>query len=343
MRERGVQHAELKVLEEAARSWSLALDLCGRGEFGQAMSALDRIPKPALERFKLAAEMRKDLKARQREFEGLLSTLHHALEKVHWREVIQVADQVLAIAPEHAEARKVRARAWRAVEPPTLSLAGMPRPARHVPEAEAADGLPRRMILWVDGVGGYLLCLSKRVSFGQATPDAYVDVPILADISRLHGYLTRDAEGYLLEAVRPVTVNHKPVEKALLREGDRLTLGGSCQIVFRQPLAVSGTARLDIVSGHRLPLSVDGVILMADACILGPAGAGHLILPELNRPIVLFRRKDGLGVRAGGDLTVDGAAARDKAVLRPNSTVTGDDFRFTLEPVGPQFGVVAAR
>ena len=125
-----------------------------------------------------------------------------------------------------------------------------------------------------------------------------MDVPLVADVSRLHATLTRDGEGYVLKAVRPLQVNGQPVTRALLRPGDRVTLGTSCQFLFRQPVPVSTTARLDLVSGHRLPLAVDGVLLMADTLVLGPGPQAHVMVPDLKDPVVLFRHKDGLGVRA---------------------------------------------
>src|SRR5262249_4474862 len=194
------------------------------------------------------------------------------------QEAMQLADRALAIAPNHVEARKVRARAWRAVEPPTV-VAALAAPA--APPPEPAIESPKRLLLWIDGVGGYLVCLGNRITLGQASPDNYVDVPLFADVSRLHATLTRDTEGYLLEAVRPLQVNGKPVEKALLQEGDRITLAGRCQMQFRQPVAVSATGRLDLVSGHRLRLSVDGVVLMADTLVLGPEGPAHIAMPDL--------------------------------------------------------------
>src|ERR1700730_3640884 len=39
-------------------------------------------------------------------------------------------------------------------------------------------------LLWIDGVGGFLVCLSHRVTLGQANPESIVDIPLLADISR---------------------------------------------------------------------------------------------------------------------------------------------------------------
>src|SRR5436853_7395473 len=89
-----------------------------------------------------------------------------------------------------------------------------------------------QFLLWVDGVGGYLVCLSHRITLGQANPAAPVDVALLADVSRHHATIQRDTEGYALEAVRKVKLNNQPAERGLLRSGDRITLGNSCQLQF---------------------------------------------------------------------------------------------------------------
>src|SRR5258708_3194940 len=75
--------------------------------------------------------------------------------------------------------------------------------------------------LWIDGVGGYLVCLSHRVTLGQASVKSPVDIALIADVSRHHATIQRDTEGYFLEAVRKVQVNGLRVEKALLRTSDR--------------------------------------------------------------------------------------------------------------------------
>ena len=63
---------------------------------------------------------------------------------------------------------------------------------------------------------------------------------------------------------------------------------------------MSNSARLDLVSGHRVLPGVDGVLLMADNLVLGPGDQGHVPMPDLPKPVVLFRTKDGLGVRHAG-------------------------------------------
>jgi hypothetical protein len=351
LRQRGVRAPELQVLEEAVRGWLRSQDLAGRGEFAQALDAVDRVrrllpppPPPDVGRIAnpsygvsggvpVLEEFRADLVRRQLTFAGLLVRLHEAADNARWGEVIEVAEQVLAAAPQHAEARKARARAWKAVEPVTVSMVP-PATGAVREDALACEGLPPRFLLWIDGVGGYLVCLGTRLTFGQATPDAHVDVPLVADVSRLHATLGRDAEGYVLEAVRPIQVNGQEVTRALLRPGDRVTLGTSCQFQFRLPVPVSGTARLDLVSGHRLPAAVDAVLLMADTLVLGSETQVHIAVPDLTSPVVLFRHKDGLGVRHHGGLVINGQKSPGRGVLPQHATVAGDEIAFAIEPVG---------
>jgi hypothetical protein len=318
-----VRQADSQLLEELAKGWLLARDLAGRGEFAMALETVDRIrllaarAPVALERF------RTDLSDRRPAFVALLVQLHEAMDTKRWRLVVSLSDQVLALAPQHGEARKARGQAWRAIEPAPLPSPGPPEETPRSP----------RFLLWIDGAGGYLVCLGARITIGQAAPDVAVDVPVLADIARTHVALTRDTEGYFLEAVRSVLVNGERSDKALLHPGDRITLGACCQLQFRQPVPVSATARLDVVSGHRLPLAVDGVLLMADTLVLGPSTQAHVTIPDIRQPVILFRQKEGLGVRFVGNLVVDGQPCRERATLGPNSRVQGDDFAFAVEPI----------
>lgn len=195
-------------------------------------------------------------------------------------------------------------------------------------------GPPGRFWLWIDGVGGYLVCLSARVTLGQATAENAVDVPLLADVGRTHATLTRDTEGYILAALRPARVNGRPVDQALLRSGDRVTLGKSCQFQFLEPAPVSASAAIELTSSHRLPLAVNAVLLMADTLLLGPGTQVHVRMPDVKQPVVIFRTRYGLGVRCAGGLSVDGKQSGDRSELGIASKVVGSDFSFALEPIG---------
>lgn len=339
LRQQKVALDQLEPLEQLARAWLISREQAQRGEFSQALLCIERVnyqDVPALKQ--LHAQWRQHLQ----KFPAMCDQLHQAVQQQQWRQAVKLADELLALAPEHAEVRTARAKAWKVLEPPTVLHA----PNKPVEQAKPVlaeapkeeEGTPRRLLCWIDGVGGYLLCLSPRVSLGRATGDATVDIPLFADVSRLHAYLSRDSEGgYVLEAVRPVQLNGKNVEKAVLKDGDELSLGSACKLRFRQPLAVSGTARLELVSRHRLPLSVDGVLLMADACLMGDNTGTHVTVPGLTRPLALVRAGEGLAVQCAGPFEIDGKPCKGRAPLTMKSTVTADEMRLKLEPVGARF------
>ena len=56
--------------------------------------------------------------------------------------------------------------------------------------------------------------------------------------------------------------------------------------------------------------------------------------------MVLFRHKDGVGLRHEGNLFVNGQKSAPRGVLGPNATVVGDEISFTIEPVGMHLGTV---
>jgi hypothetical protein len=190
-----------------------------------------------------------------------------------------------------------------------------------------------RYLLWIDGVGGFLLCAWPRVTIGHASARPLPDVPVLADMSRLHATLTRDAEGYALDAYRKVQVNGTDMERATLRTGDRITLGSSCQMLFTQPMPVSASARLEVVSGHRLTYPVSTILLMAETLVLSGGARGHVTVRELEQPIILLQNKDELTVRHDGPIAVNGQTFTDRAPLEPGRTVTVGEVSMTLEAV----------
>lgn len=209
-----------------------------------------------------------------------------------------------------------------------------PAPARPLARSEAA-GPKGRFLLWVDAVGGYLVCLDDRIVLGRAGPDSPADVPLMGDLSRNHAILIRSGESYMLQAHHPSFVNGKPVaDQAVLRDGDVIRLGSTVELEFRQPSPVSATARLVIVSRHRLHLAVDGVLLMAETCIVGGKGPAHIPTPAINDPVVLYRQGNALWCRAPGSFDVDGRTCAARAPLTMQSSVLGDGFSFSLEPLG---------
>jgi hypothetical protein len=231
--------------------------------------------------------------------------------------------------------------------PSGAALAGHPSPRPSMPARRPASSRPLarvetagpngRFLLWVDAVGGYLVCLDDRIVLGRAGSDSHADIPLMGDLSRNHATLLRHGDGYLLQAHHASFINGKPVVKeSVLRDGDVIRLGATVELEFRQPSPVSATARLAIVSRHRLPLAVDGVLLMADTCIVGEAPQAHISAPMLKKPVVLYRQAGSLWCRADGAFDVDGRTCASRAALTLQSSVLGEGFSFSLEPVGSQ-------
>jgi hypothetical protein len=191
-----------------------------------------------------------------------------------------------------------------------------------------------KFLLWVDAVGGYLVCLGDDVTLGQPTGSKAVDIPILGDLSSRHARIWRDGEGYLIEAIRDVHVDGRPVRRvSLLGQQSRIRLGDSVELLFRRPHALSATARLDFVSRHRANSSVDAVLLMADSCVLGPKTSSHVVCRAWPREVVLYRHDDELYCRSRGAMEVDGLRCKGRSRVTRNSRVVGERFSFSLEAV----------
>jgi hypothetical protein len=191
-------------------------------------------------------------------------------------------------------------------------------------------------MLWVDAVGSYLVCSRDEVALGQpASGGATPDVPILGDLSRRHAVIRREGETYSLEALRAVRIDGKAVHgSALLWDGSTIELGEAVRLRFRRPHPLSATARLELASAHRTQPSTNGVLLMAEACILGPAGTSHVVTPQWRNEIVLFRQLDELVCRTSARITVDGTnRTAGRCVLKSRSRVEGEEFAFSLEPI----------
>lgn len=390
LRDRGVRNLELTRSEVAAQDWVMAAELADKGEFLRSLTEIDRVglklpcPADGLDRY------RAEVEARHERFRAAVGHLYDAAEGRRWREALAAADEVLATAPEHREARVIRAKAWRAAHPETAEYGGVSEgsmgraevetrrrgeneasaavtrtmtdgwgagaasasapllttqrgtapPSARVPMTTTASPgvLPRRFLLWVDGAGGFLVCTGPRVTFGHAVAEGPIDVPLYADVSRLHAEICRDGEGYVIESGKGVLVNGRDATRAVLSPEDRVTLGATCQFVFRRPVPVSATTRLELSSGHRLLHPVDAVLLMANELVLGPPGsAAHVEVPDATGLVSLFRSPEGLGIRVKGEkFRVGDHPHADRAVLAFPATVSTDTFGFAVEAIGPR-------
>lgn len=295
---------------------------------------------------------------RQDQSQRLATELHAALTQQDWGAVLTAAEALLAIAPRHEAARHARRRAWQAVGMNVTRAYQGRRPAGNVSlqfngaagrggrrstrpgarsnEDDTVSGAqrPERAVLWVDAVGGFLVCMDNEVVLGQPAGGPGIAVPILADLSRRHAVIRRDDGAYVLEPIQAVRVDGRELSGAtVLSDGQVIQLGESVKIRFSRPHALSATARLDFVSHHKTQPSADAVLLMADSCVMGPSSHCHIRARDWQQDVVLYRQGERLHGRSAAPLSVDGEP-RDGAIeIQTGERVEGEGLSFTWERV----------
>ena len=334
----------LTSLLEVTRKLDSARKLSQRGKFVEALEQLSAAEtlRPDLP---LIGEARRQCLEHSEKARTLLEQLHAAMAASDWTKLLAIANELLEISPDNRMARDARKRAWAEVGErigdsrnlgDTQHWTGLGG-EREAPAARSDEPVRRspRFMLWIDAVGGYLVCLGDEITVGQAHPSSPVDVPIQADISRRHVKLRRVGEGYVIEPIGPnVTLDGKPLTgAALLSDGDEIGLNGAVRLRFRKPHVLSSSARLEIVSKHRTHPFADAVLLMAESCVLGPKWQNHVVCREWGGDVVLYRQDDRIFCRAMESIEIDGKLHDGRGPVRPGSQVLGTDFSMTLEAV----------
>ncbi|MFN0017616.1 MAG: FHA domain-containing protein [Pirellulaceae bacterium] len=339
----------IAALREVTRRLDSARKLSLRGKFADAEAQL--LAASALQpNLAFVADQKQLCRERGERCRLLSEQLHRALAASDWTAAVATADSILEFAPENPVARDARKRAWNEVGAKVADsrAAGgrAVQETQHWPGGGATTKTPKedvetdrprapRFLLWIDGVGGYLVCLGDEVVIGQAYPGSKADMAIQADISRRHVKVRREGEGYILDPLHErVKVDGKPVSSPmLLSDGDELELGEGVRLRFRKPHVLSASARLEMVSHHRTQPHVDGILLMAESCVLGPKWQNHVVCREWKGDVVLFRQEEKLFCRAMESIEIDGKLHDGRGRLAPNSHVLGTDFSLTIEPV----------
>jgi hypothetical protein len=200
--------------------------------------------------------------------------------------------------------------------------------------AAAASDL-KRFMLWIDAVGGFLVCLADEIIIGQGASGSPAGIAIQADVSRQHAKISRVRGGYVLEPLHGAVAvcGRAAAQSVLLSDGDEFQLGAAVKMRFRKPHVLSSSARLEITSGHRSQPHADAIILMAESCVLGHKWQNHIVCHDWTRDVVLYRNSGQLFCRAAEPIEIDGQPYKNNGPIRPGSHILGADFSFTVEAV----------
>jgi hypothetical protein len=187
--------------------------------------------------------------------------------------------------------------------------------------------------LWIDQVGVFTVFAQERIEIGgPASTENQADLVLGANLSRRHAAILRCEEHFVLEAFGPAAVDGNPVtDRALLRDGSRVTLGRTVEWVFRIPSVLSQSARIEFESSHRPQQPTDAVILMDETCVLGPHPDSHIRCHHWREPVLIFRRGAELWCKSRERLDVDGNPMASATELQANCTISGPELQFRVE------------
>ena len=336
------------------RAWKLIVHLifkarehADQGKFSAAVEMVQRavrlLPNPQDELADMLATRAAKLVLSQNQLRQLTAELHESLTAEAWTDVLTTAEAVLELAPEHSAAKQARSRAWDAVGMKVTQVRTKEKVNRlakslastHVWKSSAkvdtkqmnrqhnAKGRGQRMVAWIDGIGGYLICMGEEVMLGQPSGSGGAEIPILADLSRRHASIRREGEAYVISPIHKVRVDGVELKgPQVLTDGALVELGGSVKLRFRKPHALSSTAVLSLESHHKTDPAVDGIVLMSESCVLGSQPQCHIQCGSWTDDLVLFRRDDKLQFRTAASVEVDGEPASSSGGQIMDSHIT---------------------
>ncbi|HMO14533.1 MAG TPA: hypothetical protein PKD64_09040 [Pirellulaceae bacterium] len=192
-------------------------------------------------------------------------------------------------------------------------------------------------MLWVDGVGGFWVCTKDSIDIGQEHLQGQVDIPIQGDLGSNRARINRIRESYVLHPMATsnggIQLDGQCLQADALLEDNQLIQIGKARIRFHRPHPLSNSAILRIASRHRTTRWSDAIILMGDTLILGPDPKCHIVCPDLLRPLIIFRRKDGLYVKYDAPMTIDGIAVKKTGKISENSAINTENLAVALERI----------
>lgn len=202
----------------------------------------------------------------------------------------------------------------------------------------------RSHLLWIDGVGVFQLVLSDEVTIGRADPVGKntattgigADIGFFGNLSRRHLVIQRQQDDYIATAVAKTTSRGQLIEQSmLLGRRHEFELNDSVRLKFEVPSPLSNSARLEVLSQHRGPISLNGVVLMSETCLIGASPTQHVRCSEMVQDVVIARREGRLVLRGGDDLLIDGHGGSGWREWRHGQIVTATGLRMRLESSSP--------
>lgn len=345
-----------------SRCLQSAEDFAANGRFHESIQQLElaRNLQPDLPYIesRLAVGRQRDVQMKE-----LTAELQSSALKCQWSDVSKCCQKILAIAPRHEIALDAQRHCLTHMRKKTstgLRVTNVPDKARisasnpffqldqpsnqsNSDQADTNSGADNTIhevndvdsfLLWVDGVGGFLVCTSRVNTVGQAMPHANISIPVQGDLRRRHARLETVAGNHLIQPLGPVTIDGNLVASpAEIKHNQTIALDGGVRFKYLQPHPLSKTARLDFVSRHRTCPWSDAILLASQSIILGPNRANHVFCPSWRFDLMLFERSGKWFCRTKEMFEIDDREIDKEGEINFDSRIVGEDFSLTLEPV----------
>lgn len=327
-----------------ARLLQEADELAATGRLAESVQQLEEAknlhPELSFIESRLAAN-----RQRQMQIRDLTSMLQEKTIQHEWQDVNLCCQKLLAIAPKFKLALDAQRHSMMQMQRKTSTGTRITQ----VPEKddsffrieeeedsisiERAQAAANTFLLWVDGVGGFLVCTDPRNIIGQAVPNAGISIPILGDLRRRHARIETINGQHLLQFLGTDRVQGYAVEQPLaLKCGQSIGLDGGVDLKYTQKHPLSTTARIDFVSRHRTQPWSDAILLAGQSIILGPNPNNHVYCPKWQEDLILFRRNNEWFCRGKTSFEIDGKEIDSEGPINFESSISGEDFSLSLEP-----------
>lgn len=227
--------------------------------------------------------------------------------------------------------------------------------------ADKEASVAGRWLLWVDGVGGYMLLPGDDWTIGGPSGSEDSEICIQGDLSRREACIRRQGGDYVFQPLGTALLGGRRMNRpTLLRDGDSILLGAGAtdtrsaslaaggltaggltvggqtrgvRLEYCKPHPLSASARLRLDPRYKTRPRSDGIILLADTCILGPTRACHIATPLAESETVLLWRDRSWYCRGAGEILVDGESQKGRVQVAVGARVECGGLAFTLEAV----------
>ena len=204
------------------------------------------------------------------------------------------------------------------------AVAAQLRASRRKPAESRQPGT--RFLLWLEGMGTYLILFSNKYSLGRIGSSLNPDIPLFGTRSGKVAEIFLAGEAHVLvDRSGEIKVNGTNVIERILRPGDVIAAGGSA-FRYSMPSPWDGTGVLKCEGPSSLPGRARWVFLLDRFIMIGRAPGAHLQVPAASGTVLLFRRNGRLFLQEGGP----GASRGPTLALRPGKRVEAAGLSLTV-------------